>query len=106
MATPRRGLRGVKTMAGLSDRRRSRSTAGALMELSVLANEKERLGRELATAERRGTDIQTRLAEIAEKEGRLKTFIKEPPQVLEGVPPKAAVSRESAKGVKTKEIGY
>jgi predicted nuclease with TOPRIM domain len=106
MGTVKRGLRGVKTMAGLSDRRRSRSAAGALLELSVLAREKERLGHELAAAERRRNDIQNRLAEIAEKEGRLKDFIKDPPQIQDIAPAKAASQREVTRGVKTKEICY
>jgi hypothetical protein len=40
MASAKRGLQGVKTMAGLVDRRRARTPAGALMELAILENEK------------------------------------------------------------------
>lgn len=106
MATVKRGLRGIKTIAGLSDRRRTRSAAGALLELSVLAREKERLGHELAGAERRRNEIQNRLADIAEKEARLKNFIKDPPQIQNIAPAKTAHEREVFKGVKTKEINY
>lgn len=106
MATARRSLRGVKTMAGLSDRRRSRSAAGALLELSVLAREKERLGHELAAAECRRNDIQERLAEIAEKEVRLKSFVTDPPQIQSFVSQRTARERKAASDVRTKEIAY
>ncbi len=83
MAIIRKSLRGIKTMAGLMDRRRSRSAAGALVEMSVMANEKERLRQELASAQRRRAEIKARLAEIAEKESRLLQFVKNPALDLE-----------------------
>ena len=117
MDTIKKGLRSVKTVAGLSDRRRSRSAAGALLELSVLAREKERLSHELAAAERRRREIQYRLTEIVEKEGRLKNFIKDPPQIQKISPAKNTDAssrpasrddypREVVRGVNTKEIHY
>ncbi len=106
MDTIRRGLRGVKTVAGLSDRRRSRSAAGALLELSVLAREKERLGHELAAAECRRNEIQYRLSEIGEKEERLKNFVKDPPQIQKITPAKTTQERAAVRGVNTREINY
>ena len=85
MAIIRKSLRGIKTMAGLMDRRRSRSAAGALVEMSTLANEKERLNQELAAAQRRRTEIKARLAEIAEKESRLLRFVKNPVLDIENI---------------------
>jgi hypothetical protein len=58
-------------MAALVDQRRTRTPAGALIELSALANEKLLLEREVARASRRGIEIRRRLKEIAAKEDRL-----------------------------------
>jgi hypothetical protein len=71
MAFERRGVQGIRTMAALVDQRRTRTAAGALIELSALANEKLLLDREVARASRRGIEIQRRLKEIAAKEDRL-----------------------------------
>ena len=74
MAFERKGVQGIRTMAALVDQRRTRTPAGALIELSALANEKLLLDREVARASRRGIEIQRRLKEIAAKEGRLMKF--------------------------------
>ena len=74
MSFERRGVRGIKTMAALVDQRRTRTPAGALIELSALANEKLLLEREVARTSRRGVDIQRRFLEIAAKEDRLMKF--------------------------------
>ncbi len=71
MALERRGVEGIRTMAALVDQRRTRTPAGALIELSALANEKLLLDREVARASRRGIEIRRRLKEIAAKEDRL-----------------------------------
>ncbi len=71
MAFERRGVQGIRTMAVLVDQRRTRTPAGAFIELSALANEKLLLDREVARASRRGIEIQRRLMEIAVKEDRL-----------------------------------
>ncbi len=71
MAFERRGVDGIRTMSALVDQRRTRTPAGALIELSALANEKLLLEREVARASRRGIEIQRRLKEIAAKEDRL-----------------------------------
>ena len=80
-------------MGALVDRRRARSMAGALMELSVMANERHRLEQELERWHHRRAEIAERLAEITEKEARLYKFVKEPPQTQS--PSKAAPSRET-----------
>jgi hypothetical protein len=76
MAFDRRGIDGIRTMAGLVDQRRTRTPAGALIELSAMANEKLLLEREVARASRRGIEIQRRLKEIAAKEDRLMKLAK------------------------------
>lgn len=63
--------RSVKTLGQLLDRRRARSASGALLELSAMANERERLEREQDRLARRRLEIQQRLAEMAEKEAWL-----------------------------------
>ncbi len=103
MATARKGVRNVKTMAALSDRRRTRTAAGALLEMSALANEKERLNQELLVAARRRAEIEARLRDITEKEGRLQGFIKNPALVASLAPAPTAVAPQQ---VKAKEIRY
>lgn len=103
MATARKSLRGIKTMAALVDRRRSRTAAGALLEMSALANEKERLNQELAAARRRHDEIGSRLAEIADKEQRLQAFIKNPLLITSAL---AAPTEEKPRRVKTRELRY
>ncbi len=103
MATARKSLRGIKTMAALVDRRRSRTAAGALLEMSALANEKERLNQELAVALRRHDEIRGRLAEIAAKEQRLQAFIKNPTLVATALSPAV---EERPRRVKTRELRY
>jgi len=76
MALDRRGVDGIRTMAALVDQRRTRTPAGALIELSALANEKLLLEREVARASRRGIEIRRRLKEIAAKEDRLMKLAK------------------------------
>lgn len=71
--------------------------------MSALANEKERLSQELAAARRRHTEIQTRLAEIAEKERRLFAFIKGLPDGAAGVSDPVP---DKPRRVKTREIRY
>jgi hypothetical protein len=69
-------------MGGLMDRRRVRSPASALMELSVLANERQRLELELERCKRRQAEIAARFVEIAAKEVVLHKFVKEPPPAV------------------------
>ncbi len=83
MILERRGVQGIRTMAALVDQRRTRTVAGALIELSALANEKLLLEREVARASRRGIEIRRRLKEIAAKEDRLMKLAKGAAAVLE-----------------------
>jgi predicted nuclease with TOPRIM domain len=103
MSGARKTLRGVKTMGSLVDLRRTRTAAGALLELSALANEKERLNKELTAAARRQAEIVERLKEIAAKEHRLQGFVKEPDMVgivCPQTPP------DTGRRIKAKEIRY
>jgi len=92
-------------MAGLSDRQRNRTPSGALLEMSALANEKQRLNQELAAAQRRHAEIESRLAEIAAKERRLQQYVKDPALVasLQACPESAA---SAPRRIRAKEINY
>ncbi|MBI2833991.1 MAG: hypothetical protein HYX76_06140 [Acidobacteria bacterium] len=74
MGLDRRGVQQIRTMARLVDGRRSRTAHGALLELSMLEMEKQRLLREMQRAERRCTEIRRRVADINVKEQRLHRF--------------------------------
>lgn len=99
----RKSLRGLKTIGKLVDGRRVRTSSGALLELSILANEKERLNKELDVAARRQAEIVARLSEIAAKEQRLQAYVKNPEMVdrVCPTPPLDVVHR-----VKAKEFSY
>ncbi|OGA35894.1 MAG: hypothetical protein A3G80_07275 [Betaproteobacteria bacterium RIFCSPLOWO2_12_FULL_62_13b] len=75
MAFEKRGVQHLKTLAGLVDVRRTRTCSGALLELSMLEMEKQRLMKEMHRAERRGAEIRGRLAEIDKKGLRLQRFV-------------------------------
>ena len=75
MATEKRGVTHIKTMAALVDARRSRTSAGALLELAMLEMEKQRLKKEMLRAESRGAEIATRMREIEAKQCRLQSFV-------------------------------
>ncbi|QJC56607.1 hypothetical protein HC248_01915 [Polaromonas vacuolata] len=78
MNSERRGVTHLRTMAGLVDGRRSRTSYGALLELSMLEMEKQRLTGEVQRAERRCADIHKRIAEIDIKKQRLYNFVEKP----------------------------
>lgn len=103
MAVGRKSLRSLKTMGAMVDGRRIRTSSGALLELSILANEKERLNKELGVAARRQEEIVVRLSEIAEKEQRLHTYVKNPEMVVKVCP---AFPAELTSRVKPKEFSY
>lgn len=90
-------------MGAMVDGRRLRTTSGALLELSVLAGEKDRLNKELTAAARRQADIVTRLHEIVAKEERLRAFVKDPEMVAKICP---TVPPEAARKVRRKEFSY
>lgn len=75
MAFDKRGVQHLKTLAGLVDGRRARTSSGALLELSMLEMERQRLVKEIQRAERRGVEIQGQLAEIDKKGLRLQRFV-------------------------------
>ncbi len=75
MASEKRGVQHIKTMAGLVDARRTRTSAGALLELSMLEMEKQRLVQEMQRAERRCAEIRARVADIEKKGLRLQRFV-------------------------------
>ncbi len=75
MALEKRGVQHIKTMAGLVDGRRSRTSSGALLESSMLEMEKQRLVLEMQRAERRCAEIRGRLIEIGKKRIRLQRFV-------------------------------
>ena len=75
MASEKRGLQGIKTTGALLDTRRARTPAGALLELSAMANEKNLLNKELARWKRRHAEIQARLDQIRAKEQKLLALV-------------------------------
>jgi signal transduction histidine kinase len=85
------------------DGRRARTAAGALVEMSSLANERERLGKELERWERRRAEIEQRLAEIAAKEERLEAFVCRARQGVSAPPLPLA---EAPQQVKTRLLNY
>jgi hypothetical protein len=78
MATDTRGVQQIKTMGGIVDGRRVRTSAGALLELSMLEMEKQRLTKEMKRAENRCKEIQARVVEIETKQLRLQRFVAKP----------------------------
>lgn len=105
MTAVRKTLRSIRTAASIMDRRRVRTSSGALLELSVLANEKERLNRELAAAARRRNEIVARLSEIMEKEQMLRRYVENPEMVAQ-VCDRLPQAREARGRVRAKEISY
>ena len=95
MASLRRGVGSIRTMGSLVDNRKVRTPAGALLEMSAMANEKLLLQKELARWDRRHVEIQNRLGAIAAKERRLMAVIlgdSMPPGVHESSGPAPASS--------------
>lgn len=78
MATEKRGVQHIKTMAGIVDVRRTRSSSGALLELSMLEMEKQRLKKEMLRSEQRCVEIRGRMTEIETKQLRLQRFVDGP----------------------------
>lgn len=78
MATDKRGVQHIKTMAGLVDGRRTRTSSGALLELSMLEMEKQRLMKEMRRSEQRCAEIRGRMTEIEAKQHRLQRFVDKP----------------------------
>jgi hypothetical protein len=102
MGADRKGTRHIKTISALLDSRRVRTSAGALMELSALANERERLNAELERWVRRHAEIQARLAEIGRKEERLQAYV----QVQGGKGALPLPQAEAPRHIITRELNY
>jgi hypothetical protein len=117
VANEKRGLQGIRTMGALLDTRRARTPAGALLELSSMANEKVLLQNELKRQARRNAEINKRLTEIAAKELRLLALVQDPASALAGgnigaKAPTAAVAAAAAtppdimQRIRVKEFSY
>ena len=78
MAIDKRGVQQIKTMGGIVDGRRTRTSAGALLELSMLEMEKQRLTKEMERAQRRSLEISARVLEIETKQIRVQRFVDRP----------------------------
>jgi len=78
VAIEKRGVQNIKTMGGLVDSRRIRSSSGALLELSMLEMEKQRLKKEMLRSEMHCAEIRGRMAEIEAKQFRLQRFVDRP----------------------------
>ena len=90
-------------MGILVDRRRARTSAGALLELSTLANERQRLQYELERWRRRYAEIEARLAEIREKEQWLHNFVQ---GATESHPAKPIPLAGELQRVQARELNY
>ncbi len=87
MGRDRKGVQGIRTMGALVDSRRTRTAAGALLELSAMANEKLLLHKELDRWKTRHAEIRRRLSEIAAKEQRLMAHVQaQPGGAVAGIP--------------------
>ena len=75
MKTTGRRFGSPKTLRSKVDRFKARTPQGALLELTRLTQEKERLREERARWERRMVEIRNRLGEIAEMETWLYRFV-------------------------------
>jgi hypothetical protein len=94
MTAELRGVMQIKTMGGLIDARRTRTSAGALLELSMLEMEKERLKKEMLRAERRIGEIRARSHDIETKQQRLNQFVERSAEISPAV--EAALTRSTA----------
>ena len=103
-----KSTRSSRTMSALVDRRRTRTPAGALLELSALASEKELLKREVERWNRRYIEIQARLADIADKNRRLMAVVGGSNPGLADVVAAKAVAAAAAAGsrMRVKEFSY
>ncbi|HKI18762.1 MAG TPA: hypothetical protein VKA15_12825 [Isosphaeraceae bacterium] len=93
-------------MGALVDSRRTRTAAGALLELSALANEKLLLQKELERWTRRHQEIQTRLNEMALKEQRLMALVQSHGAIALAAAQLPRIESTLAQRVKMKEFSY
>ena len=106
MPKEQKGVRSIRTMGALVDSRRTRTAAGALLELSAIANEKLLLKKELERWTRRHSEIEARLGEIALKEARLMTLVQIQSAVSVPVPSGSSIANSAGQRVKIKEFSY
>ncbi len=106
MARERKSVQGIRTMGALVDNRRNRTAAGALLEMSAMANEKLLLKKELDRYKVRHVEIHKRLTEIAAKEQRLMKFVESPDEMTEALPAVPVIDPSVAGRVKVKEFSY
>jgi len=78
MKTTGRAFGTPKTLRSKVDKFKARTPQGALLELTRLTQEKERLREETARWERRMLEIRKRLGEIAAMEAWLYRFVESP----------------------------
>lgn len=78
MTIEKRGVLHIKTMAGLVDGRRTRTSSGALLEMSMIEMEKQRLMKEMLRSEQRCVEIRGRMVEIETKQRRIQKFVEMP----------------------------
>ncbi len=95
-------------MGALVDSRRTRTAAGALLELSAIANEKLLIKKELERWTRRHAEIQTRLGEIAAKEARLMSIVQSQDVVPQqpGQRSNSTIDNSAGQRVRIKEFSY
>jgi len=101
-----KGVRSIRTIGALVDSRRTRTPAGALLELSAIANEKLLLQKELERWNRRHSEIQERLREIAVKEARLMSLVQIQSAVSVPVQSASSTGNSAGQRVKIKEFSY
>ena len=106
MPNERKSVQSIRTMGALVDSRRTRSAAGALLELSAMANEKMLLQKELERWKRRHKEISTRLTELAAKERRLMALVQQPPAAPRARSAEPEIDRSVSRRVKVKEFTY
>ncbi|MEI6113000.1 MAG: hypothetical protein WCP99_00390 [Burkholderiales bacterium] len=112
MSKDKRSVQHIKTLSGLLDQRRSRTSSGALLEMSMLEMEKQRLVLEVQRAERRAGEIRARLLEINTKSLRLQKFVEKvsappslsPTTLVPGTP--LTVHTMPANKMKSRQLTY
>ncbi len=112
MSRDQRSVQHIKTLSGMLDQRRSRTSSGALLEMSMLEMEKQRLMLEVQRAERRAGEISARLLEIHTKSLRLQTFVEKvsappgqsPATMVPGTPLK--IHSMPANKMKSRQLTY
>jgi hypothetical protein len=102
----RKSVQSIRTMGALIDSRRTRSAAGALLELSAMANEKTLLQKELDRWLRRHKEIQSRLSELAAKEKRLMAFVQGNAPLSVAPSLQTDIDPSVSRRVKVKEFNY